>query len=571
MNADAGTPASIGPPADVFISYSHQNRAFAARLADILAAHRLSVWWDRDLVAGTEFAGVIEAQLDAARVVLTLWSGDSVRSAFVRDESARALRAAKLLPLRIEDVELPLGFGQTHTLDLVGWEGDTDADNFQHLLRELLRRKGETLAPRKLGAASLLLRWRRSAVIAALVAMALGLAYVGKTTWDQRADRLEADRLFRAGLAHQHAREPELVSAQNAYLSVLELRPGHARARYYLGHVYAQRRLPGDALASFQLALAGTEAPLDNSQRRDAGEQVKALSADPGEVAPVARSLVLAKTPGVALPAPPPVGAIVGALGGIVGSRGIGAGAVGASSKPPRSNPPAAVLERLQTQIDAMFGTDTEQRISATTSLVVDPEALSDAVPLAVAKALGLLQRPESTLTEAEASGIVNTLVLLQNTLPGTLEVQRSAITALLAKARGLGPTTRQQAEKVDELMKTAATHRPLAFIQIAHEAQQPLALALAQRFRATGYDAPAIEVVGNRAPARTEVRVQGRSERGFARWVTRVVGDAVGAEPRVATLRRAAPQTDTYEIWIERELCVPGGRQVPACAGTGQ
>lgn len=563
MNADAGNPASIGPPADIFISYSHQNRAFAARLADILATHRLSVWWDRDLVAGTEFAGVIEAQLDAARVVLTLWSGDSVRSAFVRDESARALRTAKLLPLRIEDVELPLGFGQTHTLDLIGWDGDTDADNFQHLLRELLRRKGEALAPQKLRAASVLLRWRRGAVIAALVAMALGLAYVGKTTWDQRADRLEADRLFRAGLAQQHAREPELVSAQNAYLSVLELRPGHARARYYLGHVYAQRRLPADALASFQLALAGTEAPLDNSQRRDAGEQVKALSADPGEAPPVARSLALAQPPALAMPAPPPVGAIPG-------SRGVGGLAL-ATSKPPRSNPPAAVLERLQTQIDAMFGTDTEQRISATTSLVVDPEALSDAVPLAVAKALALLQRPESTLTEAEASGVVNTLVLLQSTLPGTLEVHRSTITALLAKARGLGPTTRQQVEKVDELMKTAATHRPLAFIQIGHEAQQPLALALAQRFRATGYDAPAIEVVGNRAPARTEVRVQGRSERGFARWVTRVVGDAVDAEPRVATLRRAAPKTDTYEIWIERELCVPGGRQVPACAGTGQ
>ena len=584
--------------ADIFISYSHENRDFAARLADAMAAHGLRVWWDRDLIAGTEFAEVIEAQLDGARVVVTLWSAESVRSAYVRDESARALRADKLLPVRIEDVELPLGFGQTHTLDLIGWAGESDSANLQHLLRELLRRKGEPLAPQETLADRRVVNWRRRGIVAAGVALPLVLGYAGKRGWDERsrnANALEAERRFTAGLAQQHAREPDLVSAQNAYLSALELRPSHARARYYLGHVYAQRRLPADALASFQLALASTEAPLDNSQRRDADEQIKSLAAVPGEAAPLERSLVASSSAASATaaasapdpqPQPAPPVAVATAPGDSdprgpesVGMRGAPrpapvrtAPSVPAPAPipahPPRDELPAAELARLAREVDAIFGSDKELRISATTRLAVDPDALSDAVPLAVAKAQGVLARPRASLTEADTSGVVNTLVLLQSALPATLDLHRAAIAQLVDAARGLGPTTRGQADKVAALLQASVAARPRAFVQIADEAQRPLALALARRFRASGYEAPAVELVGTRAPARTELRIQGRSERGYARWITRLLGEAIEAEPRVSTLRSARPQADTYEIWFGRDLCVAGGREVAACVG---
>ena len=558
--------------ADVFISYSHQNREVAARLADAIAAQGLRVWWDRDLVAGTEFAGVIETQLDAARVVLTLWSAESVRSAFVRDESARALRAGKLLPLRIEAVELPLGFGQTHTLDLIDWQGDPQAENLLHLLHELQQRRDGPLAATPGGAKRAGARPaqpRRLALIALALLLPIALAGAGKLLWDQRsrgADQLEAERRFSAGLAQQHAREPDLVSAQNAYLGALELRPGHGRARYYLGHVYAQRRLPADALSSFQLALVSTEAQLDNSQRRDATEQLQALTADPGEAAPLARSLAAA-------PAIEPAASAAPALPG--GARLPPAVVLAAplprppaATRPARGEPPAAVQARLAAEVGAIFGADKEQRISTTTRLVLDPEALSDAVPLALARAQALAARPSATLSEADASGIVNTLVLLQSALPGTFETHRGAIAQLIETTRRLGPTTRLQADRVAATLQAAAAQHPRAFVQIADEAQRPLALALAQRFRAAGYDAPPVELVGARAPERTELRVQGRSERGYARWIGKAVGEATESEPRVSTLRSARPQADTYEIWIARDLCMPGGRQVAACTG---
>ena len=187
-------------------------------------------------------------------------------------------------------------------------------------------------------------------------------------------------------------------------------------------------------------------------------------------------------------------------------------------------------------------------------------------MPLAVDKAQRLLARPRASLVEADTSGVVNTLVLLQSALPATLDLHRAAIGQLLDAARGLGPTTRAQVDKVAALLQASVAARPRAFVQIADEAQRPLALALARRFRASGYDAPAVELVGARAPARTELRIQGRSERGYARWITRLLAEAIEAEPRVSTLRSARPSSDTYEIWFGRELCVAGGREVAAC-----
>ena len=141
-------PPDNSPP-DVFISYARPNRTRAEQLADGLSANGVQVWWDRNLVAGSEFASVIEARLLGAAVVIVLWSADSVHSSFVRDESSRALKQGKLLPVRIADIELPLGFGQLHTLDLLDWDGDAGDGGFQALLFELRQRLGSRPARRR--------------------------------------------------------------------------------------------------------------------------------------------------------------------------------------------------------------------------------------------------------------------------------------------------------------------------------------------------------------------------------------------------------------------------------------
>ena len=592
--------AEVGDVPDVFVSYARTNRPVAEQLAQGLAASGLKVWWDSDLSAGAEFAAVIEAKLQGAAVVIVLWSADSVHSSFVRDECSRAIRHNKLLPVRIEPVDLPLGFGQLHTLDLLEWDGDPDDAAFQKLLQDVVRcqkRPPDDAPVPPISASSWPhARWRlRRPALSALVAVALSIG--GVAAWyahdaQQRstaaqaeaqrridADKAQADRHFSEGLEHQYAAVPQLEKALNEYLSAIELRPAHARAHYYLGHVYAQSGKNGDALAAFKVSLTLAEAPLDRSQRQEADKQVLALAAVPGEDLPITRAQFTAPTPAVPpTPAFPPSAApdasvaslpALPELQGAVRPRGIQLPVpVPAPTPrfPPQTQPPPGSVAQLVKSVEGLFDENKERRISATTSLVLDPQALSDAVPLAVSRALPLARRGPGALDASASSGVVNTLVLLQGALPGTLHVNRAAIGQLLDAAEPLGDYTGQQARKVRELLKAAEAHNPVAYIQIANEAQRPIAEALARRLRNFGYEAPGIEMVGDRAPLKAQVRVQGKSDRSYARWVAKVVAEVADVETSTQALRNARPNTDTFEIWFDRSLCAPQGRQLAGC-----
>ena len=587
--ADARAPDPAAEPApDVFVSYARENREAAQRLADALAEKRLRVWWDRDLVAGSEFATVIELQLNSAAVVIGLWSNESVRSAFVRDECGHALRAGKLLPVRIEEVDLPLGFGQLHTLDLLDWDGDADEEAFQALLLEVERRR--THAPLPLAALPPPTRFGRrlldrTTLILAMLGALAGAGYYVKHTIDQRdaaereaqlraraqrqleRNRAEADQHFRAGLEFQLADVPRLENALNEYLTALERLPGHGRARFYLGHVYAQTGRSAEAFASFKLALQATDAPLDARQRSEAEQQVVALAPDADEATPVTRPVASAAGPAPAGDTSSQPTVMAEARGMVMRGRPSEAAPPSAPSAatgpvpvasdgprtPPHLDPPPATRARLERSVAAMFDDNKERRISATTGLLVEPDDLSDAVPIAVARALQALRAPP--LVPRESSGVINTLVLLQGALPATLASNRAGIEELLAAADGAGDYTRQQAAKVRQQLQQALQSKPVGYLQIASEAQRPMAARIVARLRAAGYAAPAIELVGTRAPARTELRVQGRSDRAYARWVGKLITDVTGATPVVSPLRSAQPKVDTYEIWLGRDL----------------
>ena len=110
--------------ADVFISYASEDRDRVRPLAEALLRRGLNVWWDRALVAGDDYARVIERELCAAKAVIVVWTQSSVESAFVRDEARRALEDGRLVPVMLEPgVKFPLGFGSYHAEDLTAWNG----------------------------------------------------------------------------------------------------------------------------------------------------------------------------------------------------------------------------------------------------------------------------------------------------------------------------------------------------------------------------------------------------------------------------------------------------------------
>jgi hypothetical protein len=556
----------------LFISYARENRDTAERVAHALGEIGIDVWWDRDIPGGSEFAEIIEQRLTEARVVIVLWSESSTRSGFVRDESMRALEAGKLLPVRIEVVVPPLGFGQIHALDLLDWDGAADDPAFVGVANEVRERLGQAPVARPQPPKPRP-RWQRRAVIAAAGVLLATAAAAGGWHFYQQS---ESRRNLRLGLEEHFGREPNLQAARNYYLDALDHVAGNARARYYLGHVYAQLGEIGLARTSFERAVRDREG-LDDAQLADASTRVAAL-APTVEPTALVRTSAPASAPkdAAALPAPPPPPAAKAVQPGakMTASTTLsttvpsfaGSSGVASVARLPRIPPSPDVRRRALDLVNQMFSEDSQTRITSTTSLVTDPDLLSDAAPLAVEQALDRLSVARGSPSASVQSGVVNTLVLLQSALPGTLVVNRGEIERLLNSAAPIGKYTAAQAEKVQTLLKSAADRRPLAFIQIANEAQRPMAEALAVRLRAAGYDAPGIERVGERAPASSQVRVQGKSERGFARWLAKVVGDADGEAVAVQTLRNVNPKTDTFEIWFDRDLCTPA-RGAPQCA----
>ena len=76
----------------------------------------------------------------------------------------------------------------------------------------------------------------------------------------------------------------------------------------------------------------------------------------------------------------------------------------------------------------------------------------------------------------------------------------------------------------------------------------------------------PAAEVVGARAPARTEIRIHGRSDRSLARWMAKLGQELTAAPVTVQTLRNVKPKDDTFEIWFDAKLCIAPERKPAAC-----
>jgi TolB-like protein/Tfp pilus assembly protein PilF len=111
---------------DIFVSYKAEDRNRVRPLVEALEADGLSVWWDAHIGGGDEWRETIARHLDDAKCVIVVWSKRSIGpdGRFVRDEAARAARRHAYLPVRIDKVDPPLGFGETQALPLNGWKGN---------------------------------------------------------------------------------------------------------------------------------------------------------------------------------------------------------------------------------------------------------------------------------------------------------------------------------------------------------------------------------------------------------------------------------------------------------------
>lgn len=120
--------------ADVFISYARRNGDLASTLRSELDARGISVWWDGDIVPGVAWDQSIRQHLEAAKVVVVLWTPDAIPSKFVRDEAGFAVDTDRYVGVT-NGAQPPLEFRRHHHLQMGKW------DTFlPGLLRELANR-----------------------------------------------------------------------------------------------------------------------------------------------------------------------------------------------------------------------------------------------------------------------------------------------------------------------------------------------------------------------------------------------------------------------------------------------
>jgi hypothetical protein len=109
----------------VLVSYKREDEPRIARLIRALQKNGLTIWWDQELPGGEKWRANIEKALDEAGCVIVVWTHGSVgpEGEFVRDEAARAKGRGILVPIRLDKVMPPLGFGEIQAIDLSHWRG----------------------------------------------------------------------------------------------------------------------------------------------------------------------------------------------------------------------------------------------------------------------------------------------------------------------------------------------------------------------------------------------------------------------------------------------------------------
>lgn len=133
--------------ADVFISYKKEDHDRVRPIVEGLRQDGVDVWWDEDIEAGAPWDETISKKIEEARCVVVVWSSLSITAPWVKEEAGLGKARGILVPVRIHDVDPPLGFGLIQTADLRLWKGDHGDKTWSEFLATILRvLRGEKIA-----------------------------------------------------------------------------------------------------------------------------------------------------------------------------------------------------------------------------------------------------------------------------------------------------------------------------------------------------------------------------------------------------------------------------------------
>jgi TIR domain/PAN domain len=120
--------------ADIFFSYSSQDRERVRRVRDALVDKGFDVFWDQQTPAGIDWDTWIRGELGKAKCAVVCWSAASAASDNVRHEATVAKRQGKLISVFLEpltELDIPLGLYAQQAANLASWNGDYADDQWR--------------------------------------------------------------------------------------------------------------------------------------------------------------------------------------------------------------------------------------------------------------------------------------------------------------------------------------------------------------------------------------------------------------------------------------------------------
>jgi hypothetical protein len=254
----------------VLVSYKREDELRVARLVEALRSHGLDVWWDQHLPGGESWRDNITEALDKAGCVVVVWTRNSVgpEGGFVRDEASRAKARGVLVPIRMDDVAPPLGFGELQAIDLRRWKGAAKDPFLLDLVAAChAKLAGQPVPPAKGPAARLIQRARNGSITAALLAAIWSLV----TNYNGVQDKVctipmpqpaLSDTCGALGVGHRPSQAERLAWAARTPGSCADLR-AHI-ARFPNG---AYRSMAADLLAAVTTNRAAQYTPSPRTAR----------------------------------------------------------------------------------------------------------------------------------------------------------------------------------------------------------------------------------------------------------------------------------------------------------------
>ena len=270
IDSDPMTDHAEQGQSTIFVSYSRADQARALPIIQLLQQAGFNTWWDGLLEGGERFSHTTEDALNRAKAVVVLWSKTSVQSHWVHDEATRGRDRGTLVPLSLDGVEPPLGFGQFQVIDLSRAKMVAKDDAIQRMLRKVEALHGANGAQLSRSQPVIFVpTYRRTLLIggAATIALGSGVAawfaglFGGGGTTSNRIAVLKfnniGDKSEQAYVAEGIANEIRATLARNGALEVVGQASSEAFARGKEDAVAFAKKIRAGFLIDGAVQIAG--------------------------------------------------------------------------------------------------------------------------------------------------------------------------------------------------------------------------------------------------------------------------------------------------------------------------